>query len=268
VSIASFELTDAQKDLEGKDRTEALQKLGDQAWSFAQVVVDKSANFGDEAKKAGAPVSDSAQFTAAQPDPAYAKIPALATAAFRLSTDYPSSDVLEGPNGYYVLHLAGSVPSRQLSYDEAKAQIIAQLQKDRATQLLQTEANDVRNRILAGVKAGKSLSDAAIAAGVSAETIPAFSLADASKVDVPDFQSIIPSAVSLSDGQFSDFVPTDAGGLFVYMNGHEPVPASSFLTGESLVKDQFTRQKHEGAFEEWLRLRKEAAHLQIVPQHT
>ena len=32
--IAGFELSDAQKELKGKDRTDALQKLGNDAWTL------------------------------------------------------------------------------------------------------------------------------------------------------------------------------------------------------------------------------------------
>jgi len=264
VDIASFELSDAQKELKGKDRTDALQKLGNDAWAFAQAVVDKNANFADAAKKYGTPVSTSALFTAAQPDPALQKIPALATNAFKLSSDYPSSDVLEGLNGYYVLHLAGSVPSRPLTFEEAKAQVIEQIRKDQAGQMMQTKANDVRNRIQAGLKAGKSFADAALAAGAQAETVPPFSLAEASKLDVPDMQAIIRSSVGLGDGQISEFVATQAGGLFVYMNGHEAVGKDEVAVGEDSIRTQFARQKEVEAFVEWLRLRKETARLQIV----
>jgi peptidyl-prolyl cis-trans isomerase D len=263
VSVASFELTDAQKDLKGKDRTDALQALGDKAWSFAQAVVDKSADFAGQAKKLGVQVSLTGFFSQAAPDPSLAKAPALTPMAFTLSPDQPSSDVVEGPNGYYVLHLEGSVPSRQLSFDEAKPKVIAAIQADRASQMMQTMANDVRDRVLAGLKAGKSFVDAAAAAGVKGERIPPFSLMDASKMDVPDSQAIIQSAVSLNSGQFSDFLQTDAGGLLVYMNSREPIDKSVAAIGEQVDKDRFARQKVVEAFEEWLRLRKEAARLQF-----
>ena len=264
VSVASFELTDAQKNLKGKDRTDALQQLGNQAWSVAQAVVDKSADFAGMATKQGAKLSTTGFFTTNQPDPSLAGTPALTTAAFRLSSQYPSSDVVEGTNGYYILHLVDTVPSKQLTLDEAKAKIIAQFKKERAAQLMQTDANDVRNRILAGLKAGKSFADAAKAAGVTADSIPAFSLMEASKVDVPDIQSIMQPAVALANGQLSDFVPTEAGGLLIYMNGRQPLDKLEATAGKENMREQFARSQEMGAFLEWMRLRKEAAHVQIV----
>jgi len=263
VSVASFELTDAQKALKGRDRTDALQKLSGDSWNFAQSVVDKSANFADEAKKAGVTVTTTGLFSQQQPDPALANMTDGATTAFKLTADYPSSDVVQGNNGYYVLHLEGAVPSRQLDFEEAKPQVIAEIQKDRAAQLMQTRATDVRNQIQAGLTGGKSIEDAAAAAGLKAEEIPPFALADASKVDVPDLQSIIQSAVALGKGQLSDFESTDAGGYILYMKNREPVSPDMAKIGEMLVRDQFAGQKRVAAFLEWLRLRREAARLQL-----
>jgi hypothetical protein len=264
VSVASFEMTEAQKQLKGKDRTDVLQKLGDEAYPFSVAVVDKNANFGAEAQKAGVPVKESALFTTDLPDPGLSNVPGLATAAFKLSSDYPSSDVIEGPNGYYVLHLAQDVPARQLAFAEAKPVVIAQLQKERAAQLMQTKANEMRNTILAGLTAGKSLVEAAKEAGATVQTVPPFSLSTVSSVDVPDLQSILQTAVGLGDKQLSDFVETAAGGLLVYMSGREPLGnILEMAMGEASLQDRLEAQKRDDAFLEWLRLRRQAARLQV-----
>jgi len=264
VTIASFEMTDAQKELKGKERTDVLQKLGNDAWTFAQAVVEKGSDFAGQAKKYGVQLGESALFTASHPDPGLTKITGLATNAFKLSREYPSSDVLEGKNGYYVLHLVDTVPSTQLSFDEAKAKVVAQIQKERAAQLMQTKAIDARNRIAAALKEGKSFSEAAIGAGLTAESIPSFTLTEASKLDVPDFQSIIQSAIALGSGQLSDFVPTESGGLMVYMQSRQAPDKDTAAIGESMVETQYARQKQVGAFLEWMRLRKDKARLQIM----
>jgi hypothetical protein len=264
VTIASFPLSPAAEQLKGKDRTDALQKLGDQAWGFAQAVVEKNASFTDQAKKFGAQLSTSGYFTNSHPDPALAAVPALAPNAFHLSPDYPSSDVIEGPNGYYVLHLEGSIPSQQLTFEQAKPGLIAQIQHDRASQLIQTKANEVRNQIQAALKAGKTFTDAATAAGLTADELPPFSLADVSKMDMPDKEEIIRNAVALPDGGISEFVQTEAGGLLVYMGGREPVGKIEAALGEAELKGQAQHQKDIATFVEWLRIRKESARLQMA----
>jgi len=265
VAVASFELSDAQKKLKGKERTEALQKVADDAGVLAEALAAKGADFDALAKKQGGQLKTTGFFTAAKPDPAIADIPALGTAAFHLSSDAPSSDVIEGPDGYYLLHLVGSIPSRQVSLEEARPEIVAKIKKEQASQLLQTKANELRTRILLELKAGHSFADAAKDAGAQVEAIPPFNLMDISKkTDVPDLQVFIQPAVALADGQLSDFVPTEAGGLLIYMNGRQTMDKLGVAIASQAVKEQFARQQQLGAFIEWLRLRKDAAHLQIV----
>jgi peptidyl-prolyl cis-trans isomerase D len=264
VGIASFELTPAQKSLTGKARTDALQQLGSRAWTFAQAVVDKNANFASQAAAAGAKLTESGFFSTSVPDPALANIPAAATNAFKLSTEYPSSDVLEGENGYSVIHLESTVPSGQLTLDQARPQVIADLKKQRAAQIMQSRAIEVKTAIAAELQKGKTLDQAAKDAGVTVEDVPAFSLMEASKLDVPDVQSIIDNAISLGNGQFSDFVPTQTGGMFVYMKSREPVDTATAAIGEEMMHSQFLRQKQEGAFLEWLRLARQSARLELT----
>jgi len=264
VSIASFELTPAQKSLSGKLRTDALQKLGTEAWNFAQVVVDKTANFATQAGTAGAKVTVTNFFTQSNPDPTLASIETASADAYKLSTDYPSSDVLQGENGYYVLHLEGVVTSAQMSFDQAKPQIIADIKNQRAAQIMQTEAVAVRAHLQSELQAGKTLDQASKDVGVTVVDVPPFSLMEASKLDLPDAQSIVENAVSLGDRQFSDFIPTSTGGIFVYMKSRTPPDAEETAEGEGIMETQFVRQKEEGAFLEWLRLARQAARLEIA----
>jgi len=61
-------------------------------------VVDKSADFAGEAKKAGADLKETGLFTEAQPDAALQKEESLAPAAFKLTPDAPNSDPDPGVN--------------------------------------------------------------------------------------------------------------------------------------------------------------------------
>jgi peptidyl-prolyl cis-trans isomerase D len=264
VAIASFELTPAQKSLTGKNRTDALQKLGTDAWNFAQAVVDKNANFAAQARTAGAKLTETGFFTQSNPDPAIASIETASADAYKLSSDYPSSDVLQGENGYYVIHLDGVAPSAQMSLDQAKPQIIADIKSQRAAQLMQTEAIGVKSHIQSDLQAGKTLEQAAKNAGVTLQTIPPFSLVEANKLDIPDAQAVVENSISLSPGQFSDFVPNSTGGIYVYMKSRTPPDAETVAEGEGIMATQFVRQKQEGAFLEWLRLARQAARLEIT----
>ena len=108
------------------------------------------------------------------------------------------------------------------------------------------------------------LEDAAADAGVTPDKVPPFALMDVSKLDIPDMQAVVQNALGLADGKFSEFVTTDAGGLFVYMEKHEPVDPITAGIGGVAMKTQVQLQRNTGTFVEWLRIRKEAARLQIV----
>ena len=123
VQVAAFELTESQKALKGKERTDALQSLGNKAWEFTQAMLGQGASFPDLARKAGAMLTMSGNFTASQPDPAFSNVPALAANAFQLTPQLPTSDVMEGNNGFYVIHLEGVVPSHPLTFEQAKREL-------------------------------------------------------------------------------------------------------------------------------------------------
>jgi len=264
VTVAAFELSAADQEKKGKDRTDALQNMGNEAEAFTEAIADNKGDFAALAKQNGAKLSVSGYFTAAQPDPALENMPDLASKAFALSSENPNSDVVQGENGYYVLHLMGTVPSQPLTFDQAKPEIIAQIKHQRAAQIMQTRATQARTIILAALKAGKSFDDAAKMVGLTAETLPPFSLMEASKVDEPDMQAILENAISLSDGQFSDFVETSDGGMYVYLIKREPLSDEEVAQGAAMMREDFLKQKRMGAFLEWLRLRRQAARAEMA----
>ena len=263
VAVAALELSDAEKALKGKERTDALQKLANKAGDFAEAIQKKDAKFDDVARSAGAKLAATGFFTANQPDPSLPNVPSIPATAFHLTKDAPVSDVLEGTNGFYVLRLDDAVPAKPLTLEQAKPAVIAQLKKERAAEMLQTKANEIRTKLQATLKAGKSIADAATEAGVKAEAIPPFSLTEPAKADVPDSQAIMGSAITLADKQLSDFTPTEAGGIFVYVDSRQPIDKATAIIGESISKSGFEKQKRMAAFAEWLRLRLDAAKLQI-----
>jgi peptidyl-prolyl cis-trans isomerase D len=264
VAVAAFELTAAQKNLTGKDRVDALQKLGNQAWEFAQSVADKSANFPAQAAKFGAKLMETGNFTTSAPDPLLESIPSAAENAFKLSADYPITDPLQGENGYYVLHLDGVTPSAPLTYDQAKPQVIADIKKQRAAQIMQTRAIALKTVLQMALKGGKSVEDAAKEAGVTAEDVPPFSLMTANKLDVPGAQDIIENSVSLSPGQFSEFMETGDGGMYLYMKSRKQPDSTIAAAGKEMMRPQFLRGKQEEAFLEWLRLARQSARFEVT----
>ena len=194
VKLVSFALNPDQQKLTGKERNTALETLANRANEFTQAMLDKNAKFDEVAAKSGLAVTTTAAFTENAPDPHLGKIPALTAAAFQLSKDDPNSDVVQGENGFYVLHLEEIVPSAPLKFEEAKPKLVEELKSERAAETLKLKAGEVRTKIEAALKAGKSFTEAATTAGQKAETLPPFSLAEPAKADVPDQQQIMERA--------------------------------------------------------------------------
>src|SRR5207248_2971172 len=63
-------------------------------------------------------------FTQAAPDPELKQDSQLVQAAFQLSNDEPTSEPIQGADGFYILHLVGITPARPLTLEEAKPKIV------------------------------------------------------------------------------------------------------------------------------------------------
>ncbi len=105
VEFVTFVLTEDEKKLTGKERVDALQKVADRANDFSQALLEKDANFGEIAARFQSPVLATGEFTAAAPDPQLTASPQATQTAFQLSQQTPFSDPIQGPDGFYILHL-------------------------------------------------------------------------------------------------------------------------------------------------------------------
>src|SRR4051794_13496108 len=172
VEFVAFLLSEEEKKLAGKERVDALQKLANRANEFVQAAVDKGAKFNEVAAKFNTPVVTTGEFTAAAPDPQLASNPQLTQYAFQIKPEEPVSDAVQGQDGFRVLHLLGTSPSRPLTIDEAKPKIVENLTKERVRQAVATKGADVARVIREAAKAGTPLDKALSQLGLTAERVP------------------------------------------------------------------------------------------------
>lgn len=264
VKYVTFALTDAEKAFTGRERTAAMQKIADRANEFTQAMLEENAKFDEVAKKFEVPVATTGEFTRSAPDPVLAKLPTVSATAWQLTPQEPDSDVIQSENAFHVLHLETVTPSRPLTLEEAKPRLVETLREERAEEMVSARAAEARKMIEAELKAGKSFAEAAAAAGQKPVAIPPFSIAEPSKADVPDQDAILQTAVELGEKQISEFVPAGDGGLLVYLDKRQPIDTAAFEKDKAKLFPLFLRQKQEGAFREWLRVRREAAKITIA----
>lgn len=280
VEFVAFAFGEAEKKLTGKERVDALQKLANRANDFVQAALEKGAKFADVAAKFNVPVTPTGEFTAAAPDPKLPPNTQLVQYAFQLKQEEPVSDAIQGPEGFYVVHLLGMTASRQLTLDEAKPKITEALTKERLKQLVSTRAADVSRTIREATKAGTPLDKALAQMGLQAERVAPFSIVEnpptpkpdqspspkpeEKKPDAPDLPAIKSAVRELNPGDTSDFVATGDGGLVAVLEARDPGDPAGFPQAKASFEKNYLQSKRTVVFDEWLHDRRRAAGLQTA----
>lgn len=266
VSYVQIDLSPEQKALKGKELVDARQRLADKATEFGQATLEPNATFAEAAKKLGLEVKTAPEFAQAQPPEAFAASPDLATAAFALTDKEPTSEAVAVGNGYYILHLEKTTPSRPLTFEEARPQVVEQLKAERGNQELISKANEVAAKLAEALKAGKAFEAAAAEAGQKVEKLPPFSLSEPPDdlSNQGDLQEIVAKAVELGDGESSAFVPTDNGGFILHIDKRDPIDETQFEKDREQRLASARMGKSYAAFHEWLQTRRKAAEVQPI----
>jgi hypothetical protein len=297
VKYIAFELPKQDKPLTGRERTAAMEKLLDQAHEFAHAMTAKDADFGalstayqakanppkpapapapapakeDEAKTPKPPEEKPTAEVKTGETPAFAATDApaelehsseAAAAAFHLSMAEPNSDaILAGNTGYVVLQLSAIEPSRPLTFDEAKPQLVTQLKEQQAREAMNIKASTLRTILDQVQKGGTSLEEAAKASNVTLEKLPAFSQAE--PLRDPDGQAIREKATEMAEGELSEFTQTQSGGLLIYLEKKMPIDEADFEKQKANLAKQIVQQKQESLVKEWIEARRKAADLKM-----
>jgi len=262
VSYVKLDLSEAEKALKGKEMMDARQNLANRANDFGQDLLKDNAVFAEVAKKYGLEVKTTPEFSEAEPPADIAAVPQATAAAFKLTDKEPTSDALPMGNGYCVLHLEKVTPSRQLTLEEARPRVIDQIKTERANTALVAKGQEVQAKIVANLKAGKAFADAAKDAGQKVENFPVFSLSDQKLEELPNAQEVIGKAVTLADGEVSEFLPTANGGLLVFLEKRDPIDEAEYKKDEASQIAAIRERKSFITFIGWLQTRGKFANIQ------
>ncbi|HEY1581647.1 MAG TPA: peptidylprolyl isomerase [Chthoniobacterales bacterium] len=269
VKLVQFALSGAEKKLTGKARIDVLQKLADKANDFTDALQAKGADFDQVAAKFQIAPKETGEFSQQSPDPLLAGTPALVQSAFSLTKDTPNGDAIQTQDGFVIEHLVKIDPSHQLTLEEARPKIVDALKTQSVRQLLGAKATEIAQKLRENLPGGKSVEEVAQAAGVKAEKLPPFAMADnppgapptppAKKDEAPDMQFIKQAASKLEPGEVSDFVGTPQGGLIVVLEKRETLGPAEFEKSRHEIEDRILTNKGQIVFYEWLRERRHAA---------
>ena len=276
VQFVQLGLTEEQKKSTGKERIDALQKLSDRATDVTQALLEKGADFKQSAEKFQLPVHETAEFTAAAPDPQLKGDPQLSAAAFKLTVQEPNSDPIQVADGFYILHLTGVSESRPLTLEEAKPKIVDALKKSRSRELMSTKGAEAVNQLREATKSpgGSGLEAAIQKTGAKPEKISPFSLMEEEKTksegeekepkkDEPADLTAIKDAVAfLNAGEISDFSPSGEEGFIAILEKREPSTDASAGEKKAAFEKRLLDNKQRVVLYEWLHDRQQAAGLQ------
>jgi peptidyl-prolyl cis-trans isomerase D len=261
----AFILPTTDKPLDGPARAEQLQALEKKAEDFTIAMTEKDAKFEDVAAKAEVKVQETPAYSQAKPPAEFEKMPEVARAAFALSKNQPNSDAVPTDRGYYVVQLEDIVPGRPLTFEEAKDRLGDELKHERAQEAMNLKAAEIRNKIAADMKAGKSFAEAAeAAAGAKPDAFPAFSAEELQMgkfADKPDGAAIMHSAQLLNAGDTSMLIPTEKGGVMIHLDKREPIDEAKFKADLPRVAESVDQTRAIVLFQEWLKLRRAAAQI-------
>ncbi|MGI9087441.1 MAG: peptidyl-prolyl cis-trans isomerase [Chthoniobacterales bacterium] len=269
VSLMSFALSDEQKKLAGKERVEVLQRLADKANDFNQALLEKGGQFDQVAAKFQTPIQTTGEFTQSAPDPLLKGNAQLTPAAFALTAEEPNSDALQVADGFFVLHLDATEPAKPLTFAEATPKILEKLKAERLQELLSTKGAEAAQKIRDAMKTGVSAEAAIQQAGLVAEKITPFSLAESAAPkpkpdqspapETPDLSAIKSAVAELSSGEVSQMIPTATGGLVAVLEKREAPHAATNDAAKMLLDGRYLNSKREIVFYEWLRERRREA---------
>ena len=273
VEFVKLGLTDEQKKLSGKERIDALQKLADQANDFTQALLEKGADFKQVAAKFKVPVQTTGEFTQEKPDPQLNADPKLSEAAFQLTEQEPSSDPVQGQDGFFILHLAGINKPRPLTLDEAKPKIVEAIKTQRSRELAMNTGSKAAQDLRTALTSGTPFSAAVQNLKLKAEKVEPFMLIDEiepkpsdqkPKNEPEDMVSIKNVGAQLEPNQVSDFTPTVYGGLIVYLEKREPPDPAKYEQTRASFDERDLKNKREIVFYEWLNDCKREANVEFA----
>jgi peptidyl-prolyl cis-trans isomerase D len=260
VDYVLLPLSPEQQSLPDKDKTAAIEALGEKALDFALALqpnpsagsAPTAPDFQAEAKKMGLTPMTTDFFAADAPPSGLPPSPAFNNAAFALTKDDPNSKVVELDNGVAVLHLDQVQPSELRPLAEVQGVIQQQLQQAQAVQtekiMAQIDAATLQGQVAKKVDFAK----AAAALKLPVQTMPMFVPAQVPQSDAK-LQAIAEGAVGLQTGMVSQPIPIEGDNsvVILHVDTRAPPDMKGLAAFEATYRQRQDAQLQNVVFEDW-----------------
>ncbi|HSU15730.1 SurA N-terminal domain-containing protein [Longimicrobium sp.] len=169
---------------------------------------------------------------------------------------HPVSDVMEGEQGLYLVRLDSYLPAGQMTLDEARPQINSML-------ILQKKREQARaegEKIVAAVRRGTPLQQAAAARGLAVQTAGPFSRVEGNPA-LGQATPAVGAAFGTPIGQVSSVVESPGGLFIVRPTARTAADAQQFAQQKEQIRSVLGQQLRQRATARWLDSVKKAANI-------
>jgi peptidyl-prolyl cis-trans isomerase D len=253
IEFIAFALTDEQKKLADQEKQAALKTLAEQAEAFVQPLGDHPDQFDQVAQEKGLKVQQTGFFGSNKPDPLIMTLPEVVQQAQNLSKEQPLDEV-QAKDGFYVIRLVELQPSRPLTLEEAKDQIVTGIKKGKVQEAILAKGQQIRSQIEEAIKGGATFADAAQKAGLKVETAEPFAMMGKADMKNPVFVAVRMNQVELQPGQISGVLFEGEDGLLVHLNSKDPIDETKYQADKKTQYAAFNDYFAGQMFREWLRV--------------
>ena len=269
VRYVLFALTPDQRDLAGAERVAALQKTATATGDLSQALADGGGDLVAVAAEKGLEVQTTPFFA---PDAATGAasegldgevVTAAAAVAFRLPQGAGNFEIIQvGNDGFAVVEVAGVEAARPMTFEEARADLLADLIARQRDTMVREAADRDLAEMRAAMDGGKDFASAARAAGVKPEKVSGLSVLD--RELAPDRRQIAMAAIDMADGTLGSFAPTPDGGFAVYVASRGELDEQAMAEQRPMMESGLLEGKEMLLFAQWLTTARQESALQIL----
>ena len=197
------------------------------------------------AQKNGLQVLDSGLISKTDVLPGVGTSPAFMEAAFTAEANSPPESVAT-PQGYVVFVVNKIEPPKPPTFEQVRAQVVAQFKAMQGQRLLQSKLQELADK-------AHSEHDLAKAAREVGATLKTSELVTPQQ-QVPDIGSLqnAPEIFDLAPGQISGPIPLQGSGIVVDVLEKQEPPRSDFEAKKDQVRDQIVQRKRNQVFQLYL----------------
>jgi PPIC-type PPIASE domain/SurA N-terminal domain len=175
---------------------------------------------------------------------------------------HPISDPIKGTKGYYIFSILKREEPKQQDLKEVSEKIKLTLIAQKAQESMLKAANEAREALAAGLKAGKKIGDLVKEKNLALVDLPEYSPASPSP-DMKVGREITSAAVKLPAGQISTPVESDTGAVLVYVNAKELRKRDDSATLKQNVQDSIVFREQFEVFKAWFEKKRDESKLKV-----